>query len=622
MSDPLKKVQPGQKLTIPAAAYNAFIDAAMAEKSRLHNVERWDIGSMLQPSVITIRNQTNQNQPRFAVLAIDQPIVTPAANLQQFKNRVAFSGSIPTNPLDDKRVVILAEPLAAGGIGQAVLTGATPVIVNVSNTNHKFAAPAHNITANLASAETGPYRILWRETGSGMKWAVVSAEPKADSSDTHGIVFDLLTALSPSVGQLATAQIVASTDPANYPIGQAVVVTNTGQMRGRVGARGVAIKFGSAWWVVNLNQPTVLARFQFSGNTHSPASTSFGSVANQIAIVSSNFTSITPYPFSGIPSAPITNPSNLIAFTGDSGLCVWDTATEQYILIAVYPQLLRRFYFKLQSNWPNGLDQTFSQATCLHSDASQSGGNLVVGSITLRDRWNVASNAKINDVGCCQLNYSTGQFDVLEVSHVCRIGRARVVTAFSNKPTTFQVNNVQGFDGRSPTLTPSQLLTIQNDLAVEAAEAAQEIDIRWNPLQGHFYALPPSSKSRVFPVNLNQTGGSQGTASGPATWTYTVFDAETSQVLLSNVNPVNSPHKWQRPSVGQMIKATFGYAHYQNNGSSSPQLVVGWVNEVADQQACETDEGNGGGPGPNPPIELLPDFPLEDDPAEDQQPNG
>ena len=340
-------------------------------------------------------------------------------------------------------MIVLAEPLAAGAIGLAVLTGATPALVNVSNTNHKFATPAHNVTGNLVSAETGPYRILWRESGSGLKWAVVSAEPTSDGSETRSIVFELLTVLSAGVGQSANAQIAASTDSDNYPPGFGVNVTNTGQMKGRVGARGVAIQFGSAWWVVDLNQPTILARFLFAGGTHSSGSGgSFGGAGSQIAIAFSNFTSITPYPFSGIPSAPITNPSNLVAFTGDSGLCGWDTATEQYILIAVYPQSIRRFYFQLQGNWPNGLDQTYSQATCLHSDASQQGGNLVAGSITLRDRWNVASNAKESDVGSCQLNYSTGQFDILDISHVCRIGRAKVVTAFSNKPATFQVNNV------------------------------------------------------------------------------------------------------------------------------------------------------------------------------------
>lgn len=32
--DPLKKVHPGEPLVIPAAAYNAFVEAAQAERQR------------------------------------------------------------------------------------------------------------------------------------------------------------------------------------------------------------------------------------------------------------------------------------------------------------------------------------------------------------------------------------------------------------------------------------------------------------------------------------------------------------------------------------------------------------------------------------------------------------
>jgi len=37
-----------------------------------------------------------------------------------------------------------------------------------------------------------------------------------------------------------------------------------------------------------------------------------------------------------------------------------------------------------------------------------------------------------------------------------------------------------------------------------------------------------------------------------------------------------------------MIAADFGYAHYEDNGSGDEQLVLGWINEMVDQEACET----------------------------------
>ena len=92
----------------------------------------------------------------------------------------------------------------------------------------------------------------------------------------------------------------------------------------------------------------------------------------------------------------------------------------------------------------------------------------------------------------------------------------------------------------------------------------------------------------VFPVDLTQYGGEQGDEENPATWTYDVLDVVTGETLESGVDPVASPHKWQRPSIGQMIAATFGYAHYQDDGSGGLELVLGWINEMVDQEACET----------------------------------
>jgi len=97
----------------------------------------------------------------------------------------------------------------------------------------------------------------------------------------------------------------------------------------------------------------------------------------------------------------------------------------------------------------------------------------------------------------------------------------------------------------------------------------------------------------VFPVDLMQYGGEQGDEENPATWTYDVLDVVTGETLESGIDPVAAPHKWQRPSVGQMIAATFGYAHYQDDGSGNLELVLGWINEMVDQEACP-DSGSGG----------------------------
>lgn len=88
----------------------------------------------------------------------------------------------------------------------------------------------------------------------------------------------------------------------------------------------------------------------------------------------------------------------------------------------------------------------------------------------------------------------------------------------------------------------------------------------------------------VFPVNLTQTGGAQGTTTTAAGWRYSVIDPVTNQTLATNVNPSVLPHKWERPSAGWISKATFGYAHCDAQG----QLVLGWINEMAEDEACSS----------------------------------
>ena len=93
----------------------------------------------------------------------------------------------------------------------------------------------------------------------------------------------------------------------------------------------------------------------------------------------------------------------------------------------------------------------------------------------------------------------------------------------------------------------------------------------------------------LLPVKLEQYGGEQGDDENPATWTYNVIDLCTGEVIEDAVDPTADPHKWQRPTVGWMIEATFGYAHYNGDGD----LVLGWINEMVDQEPCEDSESSG-----------------------------
>jgi len=277
MSDALQKVQSGQKLVIPAAAYNSFIDAAVDYRRRTAQIGQKAEPAQRQASIVLVRNDSGSDQNRLAVLGIDSPIIDPVTNEDEFKNRVALSCVTPAENTHEGKFVVLAEPIATGKIGRAYAAGVCPaqiVVLDEDAEAYQHADIFDAYAGGLFATPNGSASILWKEEGTGLKWAVV--------------------------------------------------------------------RFGN-------HQPT-----------------------------------------------------------------------------------------------------------------------------------------------------------------------------------------------------------------------------------------------RVFPVDLTQIGGSQGDETNPATWTYDVADVVTGDTLESAVDPTASPHKWQRPSIGWMIPATFGYAHYVPNDSNGYDLVLGWINEMVDQEACET----------------------------------
>jgi hypothetical protein len=173
--DPFKKVQSGQRMQIPAAAYNAFIDAAVATKSGL--VQGNPVSRTQQSGGILVRNDTGTDiEQRFAIVALGAPLIDPDDNLQGFQQRIAFAGVLPEDPIADQRFAILQEPLDEDRIGRAILNEATPVQVDFDDEDHQFATPADGETAHLVSASSGPYRVLWKPDGDGLLWCIVIAE--------------------------------------------------------------------------------------------------------------------------------------------------------------------------------------------------------------------------------------------------------------------------------------------------------------------------------------------------------------------------------------------------------------------------------------------------------------
>jgi hypothetical protein len=125
--------------------------------------------------VVKIKNESGGALERFEVLGVDGSItaMTPTNALAAWKNQAVLSGVTPTTASHTNKFVVLLQPLADDAIGWAVASGVVPVKINVSYATHNYADVKNSDETMLQSGIGGAAQILWRETGTGEKWALV-----------------------------------------------------------------------------------------------------------------------------------------------------------------------------------------------------------------------------------------------------------------------------------------------------------------------------------------------------------------------------------------------------------------------------------------------------------------
>jgi len=176
-ANPFQKRSPSGRVAVPSVqAHNAMLDAAQRAAMGVHDRRR---GSLIRAAggVVLVKNDTDQTVPRFGVLAIDGPIVHPADNELEFKQRIAIRGVVPDVQHAGGRCAVLLEPLAAGRIGRAIIDGVVQTRVTILDPTHAFADVAPGATDHLQSGTSGPGQILFASETSGTAWALVRLGP-------------------------------------------------------------------------------------------------------------------------------------------------------------------------------------------------------------------------------------------------------------------------------------------------------------------------------------------------------------------------------------------------------------------------------------------------------------
>jgi hypothetical protein len=140
-------------------------------------------------NTITVYNSTDTDCPEFGVLELDGTVLNAAdLDLPADAASAVYTGVKPENipssstgaqvPIWNKRIVIAQEAIPAGEIGQCLLNGVSPVKVysqhnpNPYQAHASFASPLGRLDAAYFNTGFG-FPILWREPGTGEKWAIV-----------------------------------------------------------------------------------------------------------------------------------------------------------------------------------------------------------------------------------------------------------------------------------------------------------------------------------------------------------------------------------------------------------------------------------------------------------------
>lgn len=158
--DPWRKAYAGQRLKIPATAWNAMLDAARAHLAQTNRAAKPPAQVPPHAATVLVQNNSGLARDRFDVLGIDGPLIPPHDNLPEYLKAVALSGLAPTSA-HAGRFVILQEPLADAAIGRAWLDGFVTVRVNMDDEDHRFADPDPSDPTALLSAPSGSAWLLY-----------------------------------------------------------------------------------------------------------------------------------------------------------------------------------------------------------------------------------------------------------------------------------------------------------------------------------------------------------------------------------------------------------------------------------------------------------------------------
>ena len=201
----MEKVRQGEAVSIKAATWNSFLDAAEFAKRARRLVGAEAVPSGFGGNMVYVRNKCGETIPRFgAVVLADAVIPHDAASEELECETPAFDG-VPAEGGEESEseeegekevrpFAVAVEPIADGEIGRALALGVTPAKVEIVHEEDLCAEPVPGSTSGaMRSTNVGYARIVWKEDGTGEKWCFIrlgASEPRADETSIDFAVRD------------------------------------------------------------------------------------------------------------------------------------------------------------------------------------------------------------------------------------------------------------------------------------------------------------------------------------------------------------------------------------------------------------------------------------------------
>lgn len=217
---------------------------------------------------------------------------------------------------------------------------------------------------------------------------------------------------------------------------------------------------------------SLLLEVQFSGNSHgwTASDTATGFAADRASPVT-------------VVSGPsnIENPYDLNWLTNDKGL-IFEKPDGSYIVVKVFPAISRRFRFRLTANAPNGLTPDLTATAICPSNSE--GGPPPSGTLTIKDIYGIAHNAKTNHEGVAEYDYNNGHWFAVICEHNAWRFRGTLNGSLTGGASFFSVNPAIAFNGK----LPASPVSVYNMHSWADGTNGYIVSCEWNPVDGRYEA--------------------------------------------------------------------------------------------------------------------------------------